>query len=80
MVDSGPYRLVRHPSYVGLLLYAIGAGALVGNWFGLAGFTLLMLIAVLNRIRVEELALEQALGDPYRAYEKTHKRLIPFVW
>ena len=38
------------------------------------------LIGVLYRIRVEERALLLALGDPYRDYAATHKRLIPMVW
>lgn len=80
VITSGPYRFVRHPSYTGILLIAIGAGAVWGNWLGLAVLTLMTLVAVVYRIYVEEKALLEELGDRYRTYAEHHKRLIPFVW
>lgn len=80
VVTSGPYRIVRHPSYTALLLYAIGAGVAAGNWVGLAAITLLALVALVNRIQVEEDALLSVLGDSYRIYAESHPRLIPLVW
>jgi protein-S-isoprenylcysteine O-methyltransferase Ste14 len=80
VITSGPYRFLRHPSYTGILLIAIGAGAVWGNWLGLAVLTLMTLVAVVYRIYVEEKALLEELGDRYRTYAEHHKRLIPFVW
>jgi protein-S-isoprenylcysteine O-methyltransferase Ste14 len=80
VITSGPYRFVRHPSYTGILLIAIGAGFVWGNWLGLAVLTLLTLVGVTYRIYVEEKALLEELGDRYRTYAEHHKRLIPFVW
>lgn len=58
----------------------LGAGLVNGNWVGLAGWTLLVLLPLLYRIRVEENALLAALGDRYRAYAAHHKRLVPLIW
>jgi protein-S-isoprenylcysteine O-methyltransferase Ste14 len=80
VITSGPYRFVRHPSYTGILLIAIGIGAALGNWLGLGALTLLTLVALAYRIHVEEIALLEDLGDRYRTYAEHHKRLIPFVW
>ncbi|HUZ20812.1 MAG TPA: isoprenylcysteine carboxylmethyltransferase family protein [Acidimicrobiales bacterium] len=80
VITSGPYRSLRHPSYTGILLIAIGAGAVWGNWLGLGALTLMTLIGLTYRIHVEEKALLDELGDRYRSYAEHHKRLIPFVW
>jgi protein-S-isoprenylcysteine O-methyltransferase Ste14 len=40
VVTSGPYRLLRHPSYTGLLMFSAGIGVASANWVGLAGMTL----------------------------------------
>jgi protein-S-isoprenylcysteine O-methyltransferase Ste14 len=80
VVTSGPYRVLRHPSYTGALLTGLGAGVVVGNWFSLVGFLLLPLGAYVARILVEESALVAALGDEYRRYAAASRRLVPFVW
>jgi protein-S-isoprenylcysteine O-methyltransferase Ste14 len=80
VIASGPYRFVRHPGYTGALLIVVGAGLVAGNWVGLTGWALLVAIALLYRIHVEENALLNATGDRYRAYAAHHKRLIPLIW
>ncbi len=80
VVDRGPYRLIRHPSYSGALLAALGAGLAFGNWISLALAAFPALAMLVWRIRVEEDALARGLGEPYRAYMRRTKRLIPFAW
>jgi protein-S-isoprenylcysteine O-methyltransferase Ste14 len=80
VITSGPYRVLRHPSYAGILLIAIGARAVWGNWLGLGALALATVVGLTYRISVEEKALLEELGDKYRAYAEDHKRLIPFVW
>jgi protein-S-isoprenylcysteine O-methyltransferase Ste14 len=80
VIASGPYRLLRHPSYTAILLIGIGVGLASANWAGLAGVTLLLLAPLLWRIHIEESALMTTLGDRYRCYAAQHKRLIPLVW
>jgi protein-S-isoprenylcysteine O-methyltransferase Ste14 len=80
VIDSGPYRLLRHPSYTGILLASVGAGLASANWLALIGVTLLTLTPLLWRIRVEEHALLATVGDRYRSYTAQHKRMVPLVW
>ncbi len=80
VIASGPYRVLRHPSYTGIILAAIGIGLASANWADLAGLLLLTLTGLLWRIRIEEAALLATLGDRYRAYAAQHKRLVPLVW
>jgi len=80
VVDVGPYRILRHPSYAALLLVLIGIGLTYGNWLSLLALTILPLAGLMNRIRVEETALAAALGPACMMYASTRKRLIPFVW
>jgi protein-S-isoprenylcysteine O-methyltransferase Ste14 len=80
VVDRGPYRCVRHPSYTGALLAVVGYGIVLNNWISLAVTIVLPLIAVLRRISVAEEALVEMLGTPYRAYQARSKRLVPGVW
>lgn len=80
VVEAGPYRLLRHPSYTGGVLIGVGIG--VSMRYGLAPAIIGggMLASYLIRIAVEEKALADGIGEPYRAYMRRTKRLIPFVW
>jgi len=80
VVDTGPYRLLRHPSYTGLLLVCLGIGLALGNWLALIVVVALPTAVILVRIRVEERALLAGIGEPYRRFMSTRKRLIPWVW
>ena len=80
VVSSGPYRIVRHPSYAGALLALIGIAFVQGSWLSLAVNIVIPAVGMVNRIRVEERALVAALGEPYVAYAAGRKRLMPFVW
>jgi protein-S-isoprenylcysteine O-methyltransferase len=80
VVESGPYRFVRHPSYTGGLLTVIGIG--LSLRYALAPVIIggATLASYLIRIAVEERALAEGIGEPYRAYMARTKRLIPLVW
>jgi protein-S-isoprenylcysteine O-methyltransferase Ste14 len=80
VITAGPYRLLRHPSYTGLLLACAGVGLTSANWVAVAAMVLLPLAAVLWRIHAEENALLATLGDRYRTYAAQHHRLVPLVW
>ncbi|MFE3292244.1 methyltransferase family protein [Rhodococcus sp. NPDC059234] len=78
VVDTGPYRWVRHPSYTGALICALGFTVAYTNW--LAPLAVLGLAAAyLVRIPYEEHLLAAELGEPYRRYMRRTTRLIPFV-
>lgn len=80
VITGGPYRFVRHPGYTGILLATVGVGLFIGNWWSLLVLTVAVTAGLVFRIRVEERALVSHLGDPYRAYAATHRRLVPGVW
>ena len=80
VVQRGPYRVLRHPSYTGLLLAVVGCGLMVGNWVSTAGSVALVVTALVYRIRIEERALNAALGDRYRSFAASRARLVPFLW
>jgi protein-S-isoprenylcysteine O-methyltransferase Ste14 len=80
VVTSGPYRVLRHPSYAALLLTSIGFGLVIGNWVSLAILVVALSCGVAYRITIEERALTTELGDRYTDYARSRKRLVPFVW
>ena len=78
--QSGLFRVVRHPSYTGLLLIFLAMGLDTHNWLGLGLIVLLPAAALLYRIHVEEAALAGAFGAEYVAYSRRVKRLIPGIY
>jgi protein-S-isoprenylcysteine O-methyltransferase Ste14 len=80
LVERGPFRLVRHPSYTGVLLAFVGFAISLANWAALLVIVLPILAAFLHRMTVEEQALTQALGDRYLSYMRRTKRLIPGIY
>jgi protein-S-isoprenylcysteine O-methyltransferase len=80
LIDSGPYYHIRHPSYTGALLAFVGLGFCFGNWLSILFLTVPIIDAFLWRIRIEERALTEALGEDYRAYVDRTKRLIPWIY
>jgi len=79
VVDKGPYRLVRHPSYTGALLILVGLGLALQSWGAILAIVSLFGVAFGYRMSVEEKVLTSQLGDEYIQYTKRTKRLIPFV-
>lgn len=80
VVTHGPYRWVRHPSYTGLLLVALGVGLGAGNWLSLLICAVVPPLGLLPRIAVEESELTRVLGERYRSYQRTTRRLVPGLW
>jgi protein-S-isoprenylcysteine O-methyltransferase Ste14 len=78
VVQSGPYRLVRHPAYAGMFTAHLGVVLFFFNLFALASLLLVLLPAMVVRIRVEEKALFQLPG--YREYAAKRSRLVPLAW
>ncbi|MDB6126465.1 MAG: protein-S-isoprenylcysteine methyltransferase [Verrucomicrobia bacterium] len=79
LVMRGPYRLLRHPSYTGMMLAFAAFAVTLQNWISIIGVLVPISLALAFRIRIEEAALTKAFGDDYRRYSSTTKRLIPGV-
>lgn len=80
VIDHGPYRLVRHPSYSGLLITVSGFGLALGNWLSLLVLVACTIAGFSYRVHVEEEALCEAIGQPYRDYMSRTARFIPYIW
>jgi len=80
LVERGPFRVLRHPSYAGVLLAFVGFALSLGNWAALLVVLLPIFAVFIHRMDVEEQALSRALGSSYVDYMKRTNRLVPFVY
>jgi protein-S-isoprenylcysteine O-methyltransferase Ste14 len=74
----GPYTIVRHPIYTGLLLALLGVAIIVGQVRGLLGVGVLAL-AYWLKLKMEERFMLEQFGADYRRYQERVKALIPYV-
>jgi protein-S-isoprenylcysteine O-methyltransferase Ste14 len=79
VIRSGPYRLVRHPSYTAGMMMFIGIGLALGSWFSFALTTIAAIATYGYRVAVEERVLVDTIGERYRSYMKESKRFIPYI-
>jgi len=80
IVQSGLYRFVRHPAYLGSLVSLLGLGLAFENWASIGAALALPLLATLHRIRIEEALLQAHFGASYRDYQAHTWRLLPGVY
>jgi protein-S-isoprenylcysteine O-methyltransferase Ste14 len=80
IVTEGAYRFLRHPSYTAGILLNIGIGLGLGSWGSTAMLTIVSFLVYGYRMAVEERALLAVLGEPYREFVRTRKRVIPWVY
>jgi len=79
LVQTGPYAIVRHPIYAGLLLAAAGTALTLGtlsNYIGLA----VIATALAIRVSLEEELMNKEFREIHESYRRRTKKLIPFVW
>lgn len=76
LVTRGPYCLIRHPIYTGLLLLFLGNAVLVGDWRGLLAVAIVF-ASFWRKLRLEERWLSELFGESYRQYKARTKALIP---
>ena len=79
VIQSGPYRLVRHPSYTAGIMMFTGIGLALGSWISFILLAIMSVATYTYRVSVEERVLLQTIGEPYRAYMKGRKRFIPYL-
>ncbi len=80
LVSRGPYRILRHPLYLGLFLLTLGVPTFFKNPVAVA-FTIFSMARVLNRrMELEEKNMEKVLGETYRKWKKSRYRFIPFIY
>ncbi len=80
VVQRGPYRLIRHPAYSGTFLTMLGLGLAMTNWASLIALLVCVFLGYFYRVRIEEAALIQTIGQPYIEYMRRTKRFIPLLF
>lgn len=79
LVRKGPYKYIRHPSYLGGLLIVTSFGLVVQSWAGTIAAAVIVSLAYTYRIYLEENALRRNFGRKYDIYIKRTKKLIPKI-
>ena len=80
VVTRGAYSILRHPSYTAGIMLSVGMGVALGSWGSTLVLTAAAFIVYSYRMKVEEQALLAAIGEPYRAFMSTRKRVIPWIY
>ncbi len=78
LVQSGPYRVVRHPIYTAMLGMALGTAVVSGSVHALIGFVL-MAIAYARKMPMEDRILSETFGADYDAYRRKSWAIVPFI-
>ena len=78
LITSGPYALVRHPIYTGLLLGFLGSAVARGEWRGLLAVALVFAV-LWHKLRLEEKWMRAQFGEPYEAYSRHVAALVPYI-
>jgi protein-S-isoprenylcysteine O-methyltransferase Ste14 len=78
LIVRGPYSIVRHPIYTGLLLAFLGSALAMGEWRALLA-ALIVGVSFWRKLRLEERWLCELFGDQYRGYMQRVKALVPWL-
>ncbi len=78
LIIAGPYRLVRHPIYTGLLLAFVGSALAVGEWRGVLAVAIVA-VSFWRKLRLEETVMRGQFGEAYARYAARVPALVPFV-
>ena len=79
LVTTGPYRLVRHPIYLGLALLAVGQALAFGSWPALLIALLGVVPTLAWRARTEEKLLSRTFGESYEVYRQRTRMIVPYL-
>ena len=79
VISTGPYALVRHPMYAGVLVMIIGVPLALGSWWGLA-ILVVLIPGLVWRILDEEKVLKKDLSGYQEYVHRVRYCLIPYIW
>jgi protein-S-isoprenylcysteine O-methyltransferase Ste14 len=80
IIETGLYKFIRHPGYLGQLIIFIGISTSISNWLSILLMMIPITIGYVYRIKVEERFMIEQMGENYLNYQKRTKRLIPMIY
>lgn len=80
IIETGLYKIIRHPGYLGQLIIFIGISTSISNWLSILFMMIPVSLGYLYRIRVEEKFMLEQMGEDYVKYQERTKRMIPFLY
>jgi len=80
IIETGLYKFIRHPGYLGQLIIFIGISTSISNWLSILVMMIAITLGYFYRIKVEERSMLEQLGEDYLNYQERTKRLIPRIY
>ena len=80
LIETGLYKSIRHPGYLGQLIIFIGISTLLSNWLSIVFMIIPIAIGYIYRIKIEERFMIEQIGENYLNYINRTKRLIPMIY
>jgi len=80
LIETGLYKSIRHPGYLGQLIIFLGIATAMSNWLSLVLMIIPIIIGFSYRINIEEKFMIEQFGDTYKEYQIRTKRLIPMIY
>jgi protein-S-isoprenylcysteine O-methyltransferase Ste14 len=80
IIETGLYKFIRHPGYLGQIIIFLGISISISNWLSILAMMLPITFAFLYRIKVEERFMLEQMGENYLNYQKQTKKLIPLIY
>jgi protein-S-isoprenylcysteine O-methyltransferase Ste14 len=80
VIETGLYKFIRHPGYLGQLMIFIGISISISNWLSVLAMMIHVTLGYLYRIRMEESFMVKQLGDSYLNYQARTKKIIPMLY
>jgi protein-S-isoprenylcysteine O-methyltransferase Ste14 len=80
LIETGLYKNIRHPGYLGQILIFTGIAVSMSNWLSVLLMVIPIGIGYMYRIHVEEKFMMEQLGERYLKYKQRTNRIIPFIY
>jgi protein-S-isoprenylcysteine O-methyltransferase Ste14 len=80
IIETGLYKIIRHPGYLGQLIIFIGISISLSNWMSILAMMIPVTLGYGYRIKVEERFMLEQLGENYLNYQNRTKRIIPMIY
>jgi protein-S-isoprenylcysteine O-methyltransferase Ste14 len=80
IIETGLYKFIRHPGYLGQLIFFFGISTSISNWLSVLVMMIPVTLGYLYRTNVEERFMLEHLGEDYLNYQKRTKRIIPLIY